>query len=255
MTFMAKQRANARIALAISGAFLIPVAWWAIKAFGNIPDLYLPSITSVIDAAVTIKPNLAYHMAATTVRLLIGFIAGTALGIAIAILFARWPKADAFLSPSIHALRAVPAVATVPFFLLWFGFAEMGRYLLVLSAVGLNVAVAAHQILAAHTRAHMAFFQSFQLAPGSLPLRYSLPRILEEILPTLRYSLALAVGAVTVAELLGAQFGLGYLMQSGRSTFSFNLMFLAMIATGLIASVLDFLLRILWQQLVYWRPA
>src|SRR5690242_11697588 len=122
MTLMSRQRTSRRIALATSGAFLIPVAWWAIKAFGNVPDLYLPSIASVVEAAVTIKPSLAYHTATTTVRLLIGFTAGTALGIAIAILFARWPKVDAFLSPSIHAMRAVPAAATVPFFLLWFGF-------------------------------------------------------------------------------------------------------------------------------------
>jgi ABC-type nitrate/sulfonate/bicarbonate transport system permease component len=255
MSFRLNGHFNTRIALSICGAFLIPVVWWGLKAFANIPDFYLPSITSVFDAARTVEPNILYHAAATTVRLLIGFVGGTVLGIAIAVAFARWPRTDDFLSPSVHALRAVPAAATVPFFLLWFGFAETGRYLLVLLAVGLNVAIASHQILANHSRAHLTFFHSFELAPGSLPLRYSLPRIVQEILPTLRYSLALAVGAVTVSELLGAQVGLGYLIQSGRSTFSFNLMFLAMIAIGLIASGLDALLRIFWQRLVYWRSA
>lgn len=232
---------------------LLLVIWWCAKEYARIPDLYLPSITSVLDAAFDIEPSLLAHSMATTIRLVVGFVAGTTLGISIAIVFARWSSLDDLLSPPIHALRTVPAAATVPFFLLWFGFAEIGRYLIVLAAVGLNVAVAAQQILRAHSRPHMTFFHAYQIPPGSLPLRYSLPRVLEEILPTLRYSLALSVGAVVVSELLGAQIGLGYLLQTGRSTFAFNLMFLAIIAIGFIATALDFLLCSAWARIIYWR--
>jgi ABC-type nitrate/sulfonate/bicarbonate transport system permease component len=186
-------------------------------------------------------------------RLLVGFIGGTIAGIALGMFFARKPALDAFFSPSVHALRAVPAAAAVPFFLLWFGFAEFGRYLIVFLAVGLNVAVASRQILARHSRAHLSFFASFGVDPGALALRYSLPRIIEEILPTLRFSLALSIGAVAVSELLGAQVGLGYLLQTGRSTFSFHLMFLAIIVIGAIASMMDLCLRALWDRILYWK--
>ena len=67
---------NTRIALATCGAFLIPVIWWVVKAFGRIPDLYLPSIASVLDAAVAVEPSILYHAGATTIRLLVGFMAG-----------------------------------------------------------------------------------------------------------------------------------------------------------------------------------
>jgi ABC-type nitrate/sulfonate/bicarbonate transport system permease component len=156
--------------------------------------------------------------------------------------------------PSIQSLRAVPAAAAVPFFLLWFGFSEWGRYLLVLMAVALNVAVAATQILGQHSNAHATFFASFGLKPGRLTIRYCLPRVLEDLLPTLRYSLALAVGAVTVSELLGSQIGLGYLIQTARLTFSLDLLFLVMISLGVLATLFDSGLQRLWDHLVFWRP-
>lgn len=246
---------GARVVIGIIGVILPLACWYLIKALFRVPDLYLPSPESVIEAAEAIEPGLMFHTMATLVRLVVGYSLGTALGIAIGILSARWRTVDLLISPTVHSLRAVPAAAAVPFFLMWFGFAETGRYLIVLCAVAFNVAVAAQQILSEHSRPHLTFFRSYEVPPGSLPIRYSLPRVFEDILPTLRYSLALSIGAVAVAELLGAQVGLGYLLQSGRSTFSFNLMFLAIIVIGAIASALDLLLKIVWRVVVYWRPA
>jgi len=242
-----------RVLLSVAGGLFLPVVWYFAKNGLGISDRYLPSISAVIGAVTDLDPGLGVHVAATVTRLAIGFVLGTCGGIAAGIMFARWPFSDYLLNPSIQALRAVPAAATVPFFLLWFGFSELGRYLLVLLAVGLNVAVASHQVLASHSRSHAAFFHSFGLNSGEFPLRYSLPRVAEAILPTLRYSLALSIGAVTVSELLGSQTGLGYLLQTGRSTFALHLMFLAMIAVGVVAAVLDWLLQILWRKIIYWN--
>jgi len=242
-----------RILLTILGSILIPCVWFVLKEYGNIPDRFLPSIVAVLGAVSDLEPSLTVHTAATVTRLLVGFVGGSVVGVTIGIMFTRFPAVDIFLSPSVHALRAVPAAASVPFFLMWFGFSEIGRYLIVFLAVGLNVAVASRQILDQHSLAHRTFFTSFGLSIGAFPLRYSLPRVVEEILPTLRFSLALSIGAVTVSELLGSQVGLGYLLQTGRSTFSFHLMFLAIIVIGIVAAASDFLVRLAWQRIVYWR--
>jgi ABC-type nitrate/sulfonate/bicarbonate transport system permease component len=172
---------------------LIPFLWWSLTQYANIPDRFLPSLKSVFNAAIDLEPNLGIHTAATITRLLVGFIGGTVVGIALGIFFSRFPAMDTFFSPSIQALRAIPAAASVPFFLMWFGFSEVGRYLIVFLAVGLNVAVASSQILMGRSLAHRTFFASFRLSPGAFPLSYSLPRIVEDILPTLRFSLALSM--------------------------------------------------------------
>ncbi|GMV20766.1 MAG: hypothetical protein AMXMBFR57_07150 [Acidimicrobiia bacterium] len=137
--------------------------------------------------------------------------------------------------------------------LLWFGFAETGKYLLIVCAVSFNLAVAGEQILSRLPDSTRAFILSFDLTPRSLTWVLYLPRILEDILPTLRFSLAMAIGAVTVAELLGSQVGLGYLIQTSRSTFSLHVLVLATIMLGLLSIVADRLLIYSWRRLVFWR--
>jgi ABC-type nitrate/sulfonate/bicarbonate transport system permease component len=63
----------------------------------------------------------------------------------------------------------------------------------------------------------------------------------------------LALGVIVVSEMLGAQTGLGYLMQTSRATFSLNVIFLSASVLGLIAGALDLVLRLLWGSIVSWR--
>lgn len=235
------------------GVAAIPLLWWAMTDIVGVSGRYLPSITAVAYAWQRVSPPIWTHAFFTASRLSVGFVLGTALGIGLALVMARSPASEAALIPSIQSLRAIPAAATVPFFLLWFGFSEGGRYALVLLAVAFNVAVAAGQILTRHSSAHECLFKSLGLKAGHLTFRYCLPRILEDILPTLRYSMALAIGAVTVSELLGSQVGLGYLIQTSRLTFSLDLLFLAMIVLGALSAAFDLLLKVLWGVIIFWR--
>jgi len=237
----------------LAGIILVPALWWFATNVLKVSPRYLPSISSVAGAWIGLNPTIGSHFGATTLRLMIGFTFGTITGVGLALATARYKWLDSLLFPTINSMRAVPAAAIVPFFLLWFGFSEVGRYLLATIAVAFNVAVAAREILNQKISSHEAFFQSFKVAPASLTFRYALPRIAEGLLPTLRYSLALALGAVTVSELLGSQIGMGYLLQTARSTFSFHLLFLSMILLGILSVIADFCLCLLWKRLIYWR--
>lgn len=80
-----------------------------------------------------------------------------------------------------------------------------------------------------------------------------IPRIAETLLPTLRFGLALALGLIAVSEMLGAQYGLGYLMQTSRATFSLNVLILCAFLLGVIATASDMALRYAWPHIVTWR--
>lgn len=235
------------------GVLLVPMIWIFVKVFFAVSDRYLPAPLAVLQATKDIRPSVFVHLFYTSSRLVIGYSLGVVIGIGWALLMVRFQNLRALLTPSIQAMRSIPAPAVIPFFLLWFGFSETGRYLIVLSAVSFNVTVASMQILAHKPESHAAFFHSFALQGGSLSFSYALPRIAEAILPTLRFSLALAIGAVTVSELLGSQVGLGYLIQSSRSTFSLHVLFLSTILLGCLSAVADLILRSVWNHFVFWR--
>jgi ABC-type nitrate/sulfonate/bicarbonate transport system permease component len=228
------------------------VLWIGLKSGFDISDRYLPGPMSVVAAITDLGWPLGLHIGATVVRTLVGFILGVTGGIALALVGFKY-RLFPLLMPTVNALRAVPAVATVPFFLLWFGFSEVGRYLLVALGLGLNVMVACADVVERPHEADVVIFKNFQLPRESLILSYWLPRIAETLIPTLRFGLALALGLIAVSEMLGAQYGLGYLMQTSRATFSLNVLILCALILGVIATGADSALRWVWPHLVTWR--
>jgi len=226
--------------------------WLGVKHLFEIPDKYLPGMTSLGEAVTDIGLDWAGHIAATASRTLIGFLLGILAGLSAALLLFRI-RVLIWVLPLVHAIRAVPAVAVVPFFLLWFGFSEVGRYLLVILGLGLNVMVAAADVLERPSESDRLLFQNFRAPLHTRVLGYWAWRILEGLLPTLRFGVALALGVIVVSEMLGAQSGLGYLIQTSRQTLSLNVILLCSILLGLMATTLDLALQLVWRTWVNWR--
>ena len=80
-----------------------------------------------------------------------------------------------------------------------------------------------------------------------------MPFVLPTLLPTVRYSVVIAIGVIIVSELLGSQVGLGYLIQTSRTTFSMHVVMLAAILLGVLSVLLDWGVRLLWRRMVFWR--
>jgi len=237
-----------RFAAASSGILI----WLGIKYYFGISDRYLPGVGAMYRALVDIGPDWFIHIFATLSRTIVGFGLGVVLGIAVALTLFRINGLFWFL-PMVHSVRAVPAVAIVPFFLLWFGFSEVGRYLLVVVGLGLNVLVACADTVESPREADLVLFRNFRAPLNTRIIRYWLPRVLENLLPTLRFGIALALGVIIVSEMLGAQSGLGYLMQTSRATFSLNVILLCAIILGVFATALDAGLQFVWLKVVTWR--
>jgi ABC-type nitrate/sulfonate/bicarbonate transport system permease component len=212
----------------------------------------LPGPGSIWIAITDLGWSLFLHTGATAIRTAVGFAAGVAGGVALALLAFRF-RVIALTMPTANAIRAVPALATVPFFLLWFGFAEFGRYLMVALGLGLNVFVACVDVLQRPREQDVLNFRNFRLPVESLVVAYWLPRVIESLLPTLRFGVSLGLSLIVVSEMLGAQYGLGYLMQTSRATFSLNVLMLCAFLLGSLAVIADLALRKLWLAVVTWR--
>ena len=235
------------------GLVLLPAIWIAVKYLAAPPDRFLPSITRVGQAAFEVEPALWSHVGATLLRLCFGFTIGVLSGIALGIALARSQRLSFLLTPSVQALRAVPPTATVPFFLLWFGFSEFGRMLLLCLGTALNVAVATLEAVSAVPERYAVLFRSVRRSPADFAVAYLLPVAVERLLPTLRVTLASCFGLELVSELLGSQLGLGYLLQSARTTLAMHTIFLVAIILGIINTILDAALRRAWCRLIFWR--
>ena len=236
----------------ITGALLLLIIWCSTKYLFTISDRYLPGPMLVLTAFHDIDPSIFVHTAATLARLLLGGLLGIVFGVGVAIAMHRFTLLRQLILPTVQALRSVPSIATVPFFLLWFGFEEIGKILLIVMGIGLNVLVGALQILSEISDKYRIALNSMGHSINEFPFRVALPIVLERMLPTIRTALSIAFGVVIVAELLGSQLGLGYLIQTSRTTYSIHVIFLVTIVLGILNVLLDLSIMLLWRKIVLW---
>ena len=231
----------------------MPALWIFVKYGMGVSDRYFPSPLSVIDTFRRLYVSVAFHSATSVARLIIGYVLSCLVGVTVGIYMYKFRSLEEIFAPGIHALRAVPSTATVPFFILWFGFSEQGKVLIIVVGLSLNLAVSVLQILHNVPEKYAIAFRGYQMEPKTLPIRILAAFAIESLLPTLRFSLTVAIGLVVVAEYLGAQSGLGYLIQSARTTYAFDILVLAAAIFGAITWAMDRAVQALWNVFVPWR--
>ena len=77
------------------------------------------------------RGELWVHLRASVSRVLLGYLAGAALGLGLGSLIGLSAAARRLLAPTVAAFRTVPSLAWVPLLLLWFGIDETPKVLLV----------------------------------------------------------------------------------------------------------------------------
>jgi len=237
----------------VVGIILVPAIWVALKYLFHVSDRYLPTPLSVIDTFTSIEPNIMIHFSYSLARLIIGYVGGVIIGVYLGLRLFKSKRLMDLLYPTIQSLRSVPAAATVPFFLLWFGFEETGKFLLIFTGIAFNLSITTIEILNKIPDKYLIFFRSINGKAENHLKNFALPFVLEKLLPTLRFSLTTAIGLVVVSEFLGSQAGLGYLIQTARSTFSMNVIFACMLLFGIMNFAVDKILVLIWKKLIYWK--
>jgi sulfonate transport system permease protein len=124
---------------ALAGLLLpvvLGVLWEALVYFGLANGRLVPPPSAIFSTLyeLALTGELYVHVKATLLRVLAGFVAGTIAGTLVGALIGYFQGARQILDPSLQGLRAVPSIAWVPLFILWFGIFEASKVTLI--AVG-----------------------------------------------------------------------------------------------------------------------
>ncbi|MDJ0686224.1 MAG: ABC transporter permease [Alphaproteobacteria bacterium] len=220
MAAAAVRRALTRAILPLLVPFGLLAVWFLFSRWGVFDPQLMPAPAEVADelAYLIDDGTLLTHILVTVERLIWGFawgaLAATALGAATG--YSR--LARTLLDPTIQALKAVPSLAWVPLFILWFGIFETSKITLI--AIGaffpiyLNLMTGIQDV----DRKLVEVGRIMGLNQFQLVWRVLIPATLPAYLTGLRGGLALAWMFVVAAELMGASEGLGFLMIDGQMT-------------------------------------
>ncbi len=238
-------------ALSICSVLTLVLLWFLLTP-RVLPELVFPSPRSVYDAVVSLKWHLFEHAAVTLIRVLIGWSLGVLTGILAGILM-TWSRAFyATANPIIEALRPVPPIALIPFFIIWFGLGPSGQIGLV--ALGCFMVLAVNTFVAVHTVPPVYVRAASSLGASKFHIYTTviIPAIIPSLMSGFRIAAALAFGLGVAAEFMGAQSGLGYVMMVARRTLNTNTILLGIVLLGIESFLLDKCIRVVGRYLCRW---
>ena len=239
--------------------FVLPAAliaaWYGFSAAGVFPPQVAPSPGAVAHDLWKLwsSGQLVGHIWITTWRVTLGFVLGTvaatALGAATG--YSRWAREC--LDPTIQALKAVPSLAWVPLFILWFGIFEASKVILIAVGVFFPVYLNLMTGIQGVDRKLVEVGRVNNLSPFDLVRRILAPATLPSYFTGLRAGLALGWMFVIAAELMGASRGLGFLMIDGEMTGRPSVIVGSLILFAIAGKITDAMIVALGRRVLSWQ--
>jgi ABC-type nitrate/sulfonate/bicarbonate transport system permease component len=215
--------------------------------------MLLPAPTAVAKAFWELiqSGDLFSHLYDSLKREIVAFLWATSaipLGIAMG-----WSKVvNEQVDPLIEVLRPVPPLAWIPLSILWFGVGDVQNqfiiFLGIFFPVLLNTIMGVKNIEPNLVRAARCLGAS----ESRILRRVVLPAALPQIITGIRVGLGVGWMALVAAELVGANSGLGFLINDARTLLRTDIVIVGMITIGVVGLLIDRTIRVSGRRFMPW---
>jgi NitT/TauT family transport system permease protein len=232
-------------------------AWEAIVRVFQIPIFILPAPTQVGMALYRGIASGVYldHLKYTLLETLLGFIVGAALGFFLGTAVAMNRYVEFFFYPYIVMFQSLPKVALAPLIVVWFG--------LGLTSKVINAALVAFFPLLVNTMVglksadedRVSLMRSLAASNQQIFWMLRLPNALPFVMAGLDVAMIFALIGAIVAEFVGAQRGLGMLIQSMNFNMDVSGQFSILIILSLVGLILNRIIMLIRRRVMFWDPS
>jgi NitT/TauT family transport system permease protein len=234
---------------------LIALLWEIAPRIGLVSSLALPPLSAVLSAWFELLrdgdlvTNGASSLYRAGVGLALAIVVGAALGV-----FMAWSRpVNAFLSPLVELFYPMPKSALIPVTVLWLGFGDGSKILLIFLGCMLPVTIGAFN--GARGSERVLIWSARSMGASRLRVLWDvvLPSAMPELLNGIRTAIALAFILLVSSELIVARQGFGYLIGFLGANGSYEGMFAVVLTVALIGFAADRLYQMLMQRVLQWR--
>ena len=182
-----------------------------------------------------------------------GLVLAIAVGAALGIAMAWWRPVNAALGPLVEMFYPMPKSALIPVTVLWLGFGNSSKILLIFLGCMLPVTIGAFNGARGSDQALVWSARSMGASRLRMLWDVVVPSALPEMLNGIRTALALAFILLVSAELIVAREGLGYLIGYLGASGTYDAMFAGVLTVALLGFAADRAYQALMQRLLLWR--
>jgi NitT/TauT family transport system permease protein len=234
---------------------LLAAGWELAARLGLVSQLALPPLSDVVVAWIDMvrSGELVSNGVSSLRRASAGLALAIAIGTVVGIAMAWWRPINAALGPLVEMFYPMPKSALIPVTVLWLGFGDSSKILLIFLGCMLPVTIGAFNGARGSDQALVWSARSMGANRIQMLWDVVLPSALPEILNGIRTALALAFILLVSSELIVAREGLGYLIGYLGANGTYDAMFAVVLTVAFLGFAADRAYQLLAERLLLWR--
>jgi sulfonate transport system permease protein len=239
------------------GPVVLILLWQVLAWLGVVDDRTLASPITVVHTIGHLinTGELQSALWASLHRVVIGLSLGTAFGLTLALVSGLIGIGEDLVDGPMQILRALPILALVPLFIVWFGIGEEAKELLIAFGVMFPVYINTHAAITGIDPRLLEVSKTLRLSRSEVLRRVILPGAVPGFVVGFRLAAAVAWLILVVSEQVNANSGLGYMMNQAQILFQTNVIVVGLVAYGALGLASDTIIRAIERRVTRWKPS
>lgn len=237
----------------------VAALWWSATHLGWVDTLFLPSPEQLLVALQGLlsdgylDASLWQHLGTSLLRVLAALLAAVLTAVPLGIAMGLNPTLNAALDPLVEFYRPIPPLAYLPLMVIWFGIGELSKVLLIYLALFAPLLIATVGGVRRVDRARIQAVRCLGATRVQVVRHVILPSALPDILTGLRIALGVGWSTLVAAELIAANRGLGFMVQSAAQFMATDVVVVGILLIASIALSIELGLRALQRRYAGWN--
>lgn len=229
-----------RLVKGVAVPMAILILWQLYAASGTAPRyIVAPSAIAATLWQMIGDGSLFVHTEKSLIRAGTGFVFGSLFGIIAGLAAGVLRPVEDFYEPVISLTYPVPKIALLPLIFSWFGIGDLAKIVIITTAVFYPTYIAAYYGAKSVERVLIWSARNMGATRVQIFFRVVAPAALPQIFNGLRIGLALSFIIMVTSELVAANQGLGYLIGAAQESLRFDIMYVALLAIGVLGFSAD----------------
>ncbi len=241
-----------RVAVELWLPIVLVALWWTISASYN--SLYFPSLQTIMDAFARawVFGGIVTHLIPTLLNLWVGLMIGVALGISAGLAIGSITLLRRALFPTVEFLRAIPAVALVPLFIVIIGIgAKVSIAIVAITSFWPVLLNTVDGVRGIDKTVH-DIAKSFKITRLMVLREIILPAASPQIMVGIRLAIPLSISLLVFAEMVASTRGVGFFVFSAQQSFAIADMWSGMVLLGVVGYLLTVAFRMFEGWVLWW---